>query len=101
MDDMAKQTGHEVVRLPVAHCELNPIEMAWSQMKHFIQSHNENFTLTEMERLTYLAFDEVTPERWKSLIAHIREKVEDHYWEADRLQMEVVDEFIISLDGDT
>ena len=34
VDDVAKQAGHEVVRLPVAHCELNSIEMAWSQMKH-------------------------------------------------------------------
>ena len=25
--------GHEVARLPEAHCELNPIEMAWSQVK--------------------------------------------------------------------
>ena len=28
--------GHEVVRLPVAHCELNPIEMAWSPMKSIL-----------------------------------------------------------------
>ena len=90
VDDMAKQAGHEVVCLLVAHCELNPIEMAWSQVKHFIQSPNKRFTITEMERLTHLAFDEVTPERWKSLIAHIKEKVEDHYWEADGLQMELV-----------
>ena len=27
-DDMAKQAGHEVACLPVAHCEFNPIEMA-------------------------------------------------------------------------
>ena len=86
VDEAAQQTGHEIVRLPVAHCELNPIEMAWSQMKHFIWTHNTKFTLTEVERLTHLAFDEVTPDRWKSLIAHVQEKVEDHYWEADGLQ---------------
>ena len=32
---MAKATGHEVVRLLPYHCELNPIEMAWSQRKHY------------------------------------------------------------------
>ena len=89
------------MRLPVAHCELNPIEMAWSQVKHFIRTHNTKFTLTEMERLTHCAFEEVTPARWKSLIAHVQEKVEDHYWEVDGLQMELVEEFIISLEGDT
>ena len=101
VDETAKQSGHEVVRLPVAHCELNPIEMAWSQVKHFIRTHNTKFTLTEMERLTHRAFEEVTPTRWKSLIAHVQEKVEDHYWEVDGLQMELVEEFIISLEGDT
>ena len=101
VDDVAKQAGHKVVCLPVAHSELNPIKMAWSQMKHFSQSHNKKFTLTEVERLTHLDFDEVTPERWKFLIAHIKERVEDHYLEADGLQMEIVDEFIISLEGDS
>lgn len=101
VDYVAKQAGHEVVRLPVAHCELNPIEMAWSQMKDYIKKNNFKFTLTEMERLTHLAFDAVTPDRWKSLIAHVKEKVEDHYWEVDGLQMELVDEFIISTEGDS
>ena len=30
VDEMAKAAGHEVVRLPPYHCELNPIELAWS-----------------------------------------------------------------------
>ena len=30
VDEMAKASGHEVVRLPPYHCELNPIELAWS-----------------------------------------------------------------------
>ena len=30
VDDMAAAAGHEVVRLPVAHCTLNPIELAWA-----------------------------------------------------------------------
>ena len=29
--------GHEVVQLPVAHCELNPIEMIWSQVKGHVR----------------------------------------------------------------
>ena len=77
VDDVANQAGHEVVRLPVAHCELNP-EMAWSQMKHYIKTHNLKFTLSE-KRLTNIAFTAVTPDRWKSLLAHVEEKVEDHY----------------------
>ena len=82
VDEMAEAAGHEVVRLPVAHCTVNPIEMAWSQVKDHIKVNNRKFNLTEVERL---AWEVVTPERWASLIKHVKEKVEDHYWEADGL----------------
>ena len=29
-DEAARDKGHTVLRLPVAHCELNPIELAWA-----------------------------------------------------------------------
>ena len=35
--------GHEVVRLPVAHWELNPIEMAWSQVKGYVKANNKKY----------------------------------------------------------
>ena len=28
--------GHEVLRTPVRHCELNPIELSWAQVKGFV-----------------------------------------------------------------
>lgn len=59
VDHVAKSAGHEVVRLPVAHCELNPIEMAWSQMKQYTKTHNVKNTLSDMEQLTHTAFTEV------------------------------------------
>ena len=96
VDQLAKSAGHEVVCLPVSHCELNPIEMAWSQIKEYIRTHNTLFTLSEMERLTHAGFDVVTPMRWKSLIAHVQTKTEDHYWDVDGLQLDLVEEFIIS-----
>ena len=50
---MALAAGHEVVRLPVAHCTLNPIELAWAQVKGHIKANNRAFTLTEVERLAW------------------------------------------------
>ena len=38
VDEIAKTFGHEVVRLPPYHCELNPIELCWSQVKYYIKS---------------------------------------------------------------
>ena len=35
-DETAHEHGHTVLRLPVAHCELNPIELAWASVKGYI-----------------------------------------------------------------
>ncbi|XP_065911844.1 uncharacterized protein [Dysidea avara] len=64
IDEIAGSKGHEVVRLPVAHCELNPIEMAWSQVKGHVKRNNKRFTLTEVKELVYQGFEAVTSERW-------------------------------------
>ena len=78
-------TGHEVLRLPVAHCELNPIEMAWAQIKEYVRWNNQKFTLAQVERLIQEGFSCVTPELWTMLISHVERKVKDHYWEWDGL----------------
>ena len=32
VDEMAREAGHDVLRLPPYHCEFNPIELVWSQV---------------------------------------------------------------------
>ncbi|XP_055904959.1 uncharacterized protein LOC129940597 [Eupeodes corollae] len=41
VDDMAQAAGHEVLRLPPYHCELNPIELVWAQVKGFVACRNK------------------------------------------------------------
>ena len=101
VDEMAKSAGHEVVRLPVAHCTLNPIEMAWAQVKNHIKANNRQFNLTEVQRLAWEGFEVVTPERWTSLIKHVKDKVENHYWDVDGLaEWHSVREFTIRVQPD-
>ena len=90
-------TGHEVLRLPVAHCELNPIELAWAQVKEHVRLHNQKFTLKEVEKLVYEGISLVTPIRWKKIIEHTRNKVEDHYWDKDGLYELMIEDFIINV----
>ena len=37
MEQLVQMKGHEVVILPLTHCVLNPVEMAWSQAKGHIK----------------------------------------------------------------
>ena len=54
------------------------------------------FTLTEVKELVYEGFEKVIPERWQSLIKHVERKVEDHYWEVDGPNEELLKRFIIT-----
>ena len=40
-DVIAEKFTHRVLRLPVAHPELNPIELAWSVVKGYVAKHNK------------------------------------------------------------
>ena len=95
VDEMAKATGHEVVRLPPYHCKLNPIELAWSRVKRYIKDNNKLFTLVHVKELTFAGFSKVDPDNWKNLVEHAS-KVEDKFWEQDWLHEQYLDEFIIN-----
>ena len=50
-DETAQTHGHTVLRLPVAHCEFYPIELAWASVKGYVAKHNKTYNLTEIEWL--------------------------------------------------
>ena len=63
-----------------SYCTLNPIELALAQVKGHIKTNAKMFNLTEVEKLAWEGFPIVTADRWKKLIKHMQDKVEDHYW---------------------
>ena len=40
LDQIALEMGHEVLRLPPYHCQYNPIELIWAQVKSEVASKN-------------------------------------------------------------
>ena len=48
-EEAIHEHGHTVLRLPVAHCELNPIELAWASVKGYVAKHNKDYNLQEIE----------------------------------------------------
>jgi hypothetical protein len=88
-----------VVRLPVAHCQLNPIELAWAQVKNYIKQNNRAFNLTEVEKLAWKGFEKVTANDWQKLIEHVKVNFEDHYWANDGLYEDLIEDFTISVSG--
>lgn len=98
IDEKAKSLGFTVLRLPPYHCELNPIELVWSQVKRNVAMHNTRFKKELMQPLIDNAFDAVTTEHWKNYCRHV-ELIEENMWEADDLQDDI-EPFIIRLNAD-
>ncbi|XP_037502653.1 uncharacterized protein LOC125756741 [Rhipicephalus sanguineus] len=71
IDALAKVAGHDIVRLPPYHCEFNPIEIVWSQVKGYIAANNRSFTLAGDEELVDEAIALVTPENCLRDCAHV------------------------------
>ncbi|KAH7940891.1 hypothetical protein HPB49_007601 [Dermacentor silvarum] len=82
IDTLASTAGHEVVRLPPYYCELNPIELMWSQVKGYVASTNTAFKVDSAEKLLLEAIAGVTPQNWfRDCTCVIR--LEDEAWKRD------------------
>ncbi|KAH8026668.1 hypothetical protein HPB51_023908 [Rhipicephalus microplus] len=73
IDTLAATHGHEVLRVPSYHCEFNPIELVWSQVKGYIAARNTGFTLAEVEKLLPEALASVKQEKWQNYCADVEQ----------------------------
>ena len=51
IDNIAKKYGHEVIRLPPYHCDLNTTELIWADEKNYVAHDNREMTLKSVEAL--------------------------------------------------
>jgi hypothetical protein len=78
------------------HCELNPIEMIWAQVKGYVAANNKTFKLEDVRLLLEKGIQNVTPERWEKCVQHVI-KEEDKMWNLDGLMETVMEPLIINL----
>jgi len=81
IDLIAEQAGHEVLRTPPYHPELQPIETCWGIVKNQV-ARNCDFTMANLLLQLNTAFDSVTNKTCEGLIKKIR-GVEDDFWASD------------------
>ena len=86
IDEMAKQAGHEVVRTPPYHPELQPIEICWGIVKNEV-GRNCDFTMKNLEIQLEKAFNKVTQETCRKLVTRVK-GIEDKFWREDALMDE-------------
>jgi len=81
IDEIAKSHGHEVLRTPPYHPELQPIETCWGVIKNHI-SRNCNFTMSNLIEQLDVGFSKITESTCSKIIAKVRKK-EDAFWAED------------------
>jgi transposase len=81
LDEIACEKGHEVLRTPPYHPELQPIETCWGIVKNEI-ARNCDFTMDNLIQQLERAFDKVNAKTCAGLIKKIRD-VEDTFWRDD------------------
>lgn len=82
VDEMAKEQNKVVLRLPPYHCELNPIELIWAQVKGDVARNNTTFKLQDVKILFSDAINKVSLHNWKNAIEHTK-KIEKEMWTSD------------------
>ncbi|XP_047998733.1 uncharacterized protein LOC125236081 [Leguminivora glycinivorella] len=51
VDELAAAHNVTILRLPPYHCELNPIELVWAQVKGHVAKKNKSFKMAEVKTL--------------------------------------------------
>ena len=81
---------------PTTVSELNPIKLAWAAEKNYVACENKDISLDSVEKLFRKKREELPEDFWRKCIAHVK-KIEENYWESDRIQENKVEELIIKL----
>ena len=77
---------HLLLSVAAYHCELNPIEMIWAQLKLYVRRRNTTSKIKDVYNLVLEAIDSITPEAWQECIRHVK-AYEEYFWLKD-LEME-------------
>ena len=75
--ELAARHGLKIMLLPVAHPELNTIELIWSQLKDYVKK-NIDYSLLDVEKYTKEFFDTFDDSKWRKCIDHVK-KIEEQY----------------------
>lgn len=100
VDERARESGVLVHRLPPYHCELNPIELIWAQVKSDVAKNNTTFKLNDVKCLFESAISKISAQSWQNCIRHVL-KEEDRMWDLDIRIDVVIEPVVININQDS
>ena len=95
IDKIAEEAGHRVMMLLPYHCQYNPIELIWAQVKTSIAKKN-NFKMANLKVLVKEALSLITPQKWMEAVRHA-EQVQDEDARQDIAAEHFVESFVVNI----
>lgn len=98
LDQVLREQGHTVLRLPPYHPDLNAIEKIWGDVKQWVAQRNVSFKLSDVWELCKQRFGEIGEREWSPVCCHVHE-VEKDYIKTEGLLEPEIERLTINLDS--
>ncbi|KAL4098134.1 hypothetical protein QTP88_022796 [Uroleucon formosanum] len=100
LDGILSKEGHDIIRLPPYHPDLNPIEMIWSQVKQYIAKQNHNGSIKKIAELCKQKMESMGKSEWGAVCANVK-KLETEMWKNESYMDIEMDKLIVTYGEDT
>lgn len=87
------------IRLYDYHCQYNPIELIWAQIKNKVVELNNTFKIMDVEKLVNEVIDSGTVEDWKRCLEHCEELKHSDFIK-EGLRDEILEPIIMTINPD-
>ncbi|CAF1541003.1 unnamed protein product [Didymodactylos carnosus] len=87
--EVASTYNVEIIQLPVRHCQLNPIELAWAGLKDYVRDKNTRFRIRDVENLTMEWCVALGPEVAGGYFEKVKEYEEMFKWADEMIETDV------------
>ena len=96
IDKKASELGFKIIRLPPYHCNYNPIELVWANLKKYVSARNTTFKINDVQCLFMEAVNSFSTDAWRKCVEHVKKEI-DSDWTNEGLDDISVQELVISL----
>ena len=102
VDEILREYGHEVLRLPPYHCQFNAIELIWIGAKSYYEKHvGDGLKSDQVQIVCQDSLDHITQEYWEKSVEHTEILIRD-WWDREQvLDVEVAPMIIAPFEDDS
>lgn len=96
IDELLREHGHDVLRLPPYHCQFNAIELIWARAKTYYDQHagRDGSGDDKVLQLWEEALKQCSPDLWTKCVQHTDKLIQE--WYEREILLEEVTEIIIT-----